>query len=386
MQEAFGFAPSLSEEMVRTFTHRFMEKIGVKHSPSNITDILIQLNYAAAFGGRFGPPIRNLTQTFMTLGPRIGFTWIADAMDALAMDKGGLLFKKLVEKGIISKELPFYASGEIVGRGGVLEKVSHVGGWFMKNSDDWNRAVAFVACEKRFDHALRRYKAGAFDLETFIMDKSGLWNLPDDLLKTCWEHIAVGNLEAAKEVFGAQLVKETQVDYKRGLMPIWARGTAGKVFGHFATYPVNFVANIRNGFARARTFKQKAAFVGRWVGMGATLASAAAYLGLRTEDYLPGPVTFAGGPFYKTFNDLLAAFSTGPNAEEAQRRLAGFKTKDGKPYLDVNTFIGSSMFSNVIPGSLLYRSITKGVEYANQGDLYRAFLAWTSMPIDPNRQ
>lgn len=386
MQEFAGIPGDLNEELVRTFSHRLFKGIGVKHNPSSVVDAVLQLGYMSGLGFRPGTALRNLTQPFLTTGTRIGQSWVADAMDLLAKDKTGEVAALIRKSGIIPPDLPFYKSGEIFGRGGKLEKTSQATLRWIKTSDTWNRSVSYMASRLRFDDALKRYNAGAIDLDRFLKRDSGVWNLADDLQARCRQHMLEGKPELARELFAVQMVRETQFDYKAGLMPVWAKGTMGKVFGQFGTYPTYFVANIRNGFMRARTLGQKAAFVSRWVGTGLAFSAAASYIGMRTEDYFPGPLTFSGGPYYHLLNDFMEAFSNSPDAPQIRARLFGYTTKNGQPQIDIGKLMNSTLLTSVVPGSYQFRSIVRGLEYANAGDLHKAFLSWTSVPIDKNQQ
>jgi hypothetical protein len=382
LQDSLGVPSNYSDKALKIFTSRLYQKLGKSAPSGTLVDNVIRLGYGAYLGFRPFTAIRNLTQTIHTLGWRIGNTHVFNAMEQVANDKTGKWFKRLVDEGVIPREHPFYASEDFLGRTGAKAKefLAETPTMWIKNGDNYNRVVSYLAVTDTFDKAYTRFKAGDLDVDG-LMREAKMWNLPQDLFKRSKEMLQAGQVKQVRSLFASTLTDESMFVYRKGRMPLPFSGTMGKVFGQFGTFFVNYVQQIRNGISRAPGV-EKAKVIARLAGNLTALSATFAAFGLRTSDYIPGPVSFAGGPSWELLTGILNAMS--PNdyqGRAARAKVLGLHTKDGKPYWDIEEFFSSGLASNVIPGSLEYRSIKRGLEYLNNGDTYRAMLAFTSAPI-----
>jgi hypothetical protein len=382
LQQSLGVPSNYSDKALKILTERVYQKLG-KDSPSGtLVDNVIRLGYGAFLGFRPFTAIRNLTQPLQTLGWRIGNKHIFNAMESVVGDKSGKLFRRLVDEGVIPRDHPFYASGDFLGKAGTKTKqfFSEIPTLWIKQGDNYNRVVSHLATTNAFDAAYKRFSAGSLDIDG-LMREAKMWNLPADLFARSKEMLAAGQFKQARALFAHTLTDESMFVYRKGRMPVVFSGTMGKVFGQFGTFTVNYIQNIRNAFSRAPGV-EKAKLAARLVGNLGALSTGFAAAGMKISDFMPGPISFSGGPNWELLHDILNAMS--PSAyqgREARAKLLGLHSKDGQPYWNVEEFFSSGLASGLIPGSLEYRSIKRGLEFLNQGDIYRAMLAFTSAPI-----
>jgi hypothetical protein len=385
LQEFLGVPTNYSDKALKILTERAYQKLG-KGSPSGtLVDKVIRWGYGAYLGFRPFTAIRNLTQPFQTLGWRIGNKHVFDAMEQVVNDKGGKLFRRLVEEGVIPRDHPFYAAEDFLGKFGNKAKqvMNELPTLWIKQGDNYNRIVSYVATTNAFDKAYMRFRAGDLNIDG-LMREARMWNLPVDLFERSKEMLTAGKFKQARALFAHTLTDESMFVYRKGRMPLPFSGTMGKVFGQFGSFFVNNVQNIRNAFARAPGI-EKAKLFARMAGNLTALSGMFAAAGMKISDFIPGPITFSGGPSWDLLHGVLQAMSPGAyQGREARAKLFAWHSDKSLPLggrWDIEEFFSSGIASNVIPGSLEYRSIKRGLEFLNKGDIYRAMLAFTSAPI-----
>jgi hypothetical protein len=379
----------LSEQQIRSMSQSLFKALRLKNVPASVIDSLMKGSYVAALGWRAYPMIRNLSQPFLTLAPRIGNSWIADAMKLVTDDKLGLLYKEAVHKLIIPPDIPLFESGEIFGRGSKMDAFASKTLAGIQNGDIYNRLVSYNAVKLAYDDAMRIFNLRVNTKTPMTLDeffnKANLNQLPPDLIPNVKQMLSKGDFVNPKELLADTLTRETQIEYTRGLNPLLFRGALGRLFGQFGTYTVHWIQNIRNGFTRAGSLPQKLLFLSRFAANSAAFYGVATALGIQGADFIPGPVAFAGGPWFHIVTTLPQLIGSSYQSRQARANMIGVTEKDGLPHFDIPKFMTGDLMRSVIPGSLEFRAITKALEYANKGDYYRFFLSLGSAPIRVNK-
>jgi hypothetical protein len=191
--------------------------------------------------------------------------------------------------------------------------------------------------------------------------------------------VSEGKWDAAGDFLAKQLSDETMFMYRAAGRPDAFKGHIGKIFGMFGTYPVHYLENIRRGFSHG-SFANKALYASTFLFNTTLLWQSFKNLGVNAQNFLFfQPAFFTGGPLYHMFNQAL--LSTKPHYEgrQARAKLFGLSQKNGKLHFNP---LNSELFKWAVPGSFLGESIIKGIEAYNNGDMYKAFLNFTSAPVD----
>ena len=147
---------------------------------------------------------------------------------------------------------------------------------------------------------------------------------------------------AARE-YGKELVADTQFIYDSVNSPLAFRGTAGRMFGQFGTWPLSFAEFMHQNITGAdKAWTQK--FLGNYaIGKGA-LGGVGLATGIDTSSWnFANPLTFQGGPWFQTMRDITVL---GTSQNEFERRQArGLVNRmfgvTGTPYTTVFNPIGS---------------------------------------------
>ena len=125
--------------------------------------------------------------------------------------------------------------------------------------------------------------------------------------------------QAAKE-FGKELVADTQFIYEGLNAPMAFRGTAGRMFGQFGTWPLSFTEFMWQNVAGAgdKAWTQK--FLGNYAIQKAALSGVGLASGVDTSSWnFSNPLTFQGGPWYQALRDVTIL---GTSQNEFERRQA----------------------------------------------------------------
>jgi hypothetical protein len=380
-QDVLGLPTSVTDKGIRVFTGKLFKALGAKSPPQNIIDSMIRLGYGSTLAFRLYPMVRNLSQPWLMLAPRIGNDWLASGYEILSKEpeRGLAIMEKLYGRGSIPTDLPFHESSEVFGKGGAIGKLIKKGMEGYGNGDAFGRCVSYLAVEERFNWALGQMNAGKFGMDKFL-NQSGAWNLADDLRKDFMDNMKAGNIDGARHLFASKLTDEAMINYGKGLLPNVYRGTLGRLFGQFGTYVVNYTQNMRNMFSRA-TWGQRVAVTARIAANSAAFAGAATAIGLRAGDFLPWNTNFSGGIYWSLMSNMLKLTQDSYDGRMARAKVLGVNEQDGQITFDVDSFMRSDIVKGFVPGSLEFNSIRNGIEYWNKGDYGRFLLSISSAPV-----
>ena len=351
-------------------------KLGNKVVNKDVVSVIFSTSYLATMAWRPWLAIRNAHQIFTTLAPRIGFTYVDDAMLKMANDTDGSLYRRIKEAGAFQTELPIGGGHMMTSTGGVTEVATKGLKWY-KNADEYTRAVAYLAAESRFDKAYSLLKTNVID-EVKFSKRSGMTLMDDNIQNQMKRLMNEGKVDGAKNLFASNMVDETMFVYKPGMGNTLSKGSLiGKTFGQFGQYAMWYRSNIMRGLTQGTT-SQKIGFALRSLSGGAALATMYGAIGIGATNFLPwSPMIFTGGPFYDLMNTIIQA----PKSPRAIQELLGYGLRDGKPYWDIKTILRSKIVSSILPTAYQMRALVRGIDWFNKGNIYKGFMAFTSAPI-----
>lgn len=378
-QDIMGIPEGAAMKNMRTFSEKVLQKFGVNASVSrDFSRAAMSWMYLASLGARPWIWIRNMFQIWTTLGPRIGNKWVVGAINNTK--KLGNMADMLRAKGIIQQNLPLFGS-EVFDPTSIMGRVTNKALKQFKSSDDFTRAVAYIASSDRFNDAMRKYRSGVIKSQKQLLDETGMWQLPRDLKLKAINLMNNGNWNAARDLFATNMVEDTMFAYRAGMSPMSFRSTVGKLFGMFGTYPVFYTENIRRAL-RYGTVGQKLAFAATFVGNTTLLYEGFKSLGIDAKNFIwYHPALFSGGPLYNLMNAALQAMSPSYKGTMARSELFGISTtKDGKIKWNPKN---AELLRWMVPGGFILKSWAKGFESLNEGDTYGALLNFTTFPRGP---
>ncbi len=356
-----------------------------KDLPTNLLTAFTSWSYPALIGFRPWLAARNMQQIWTTLAPRIGNSYVYQALIDVANDPK--IYEMLVKRGVIKSKLPV-AHAETIKLGKIGSKSLT---WF-RNSDDFTRAIAYRASELRFDEAVKQFRHGRMKPEHFV-EMSGMLQMETGDLAKAMKFINNKQGAVAKDLFANSIVRDTMFPYQSGMGTSLFQGAVGHAFGRFGHYPLYYVANIRRGMSnaaknwKALTGKSGIRFTlgyaSKFLGNSFSLFGAFAALGITANNFLPWvPAMFGGGPTYNLMNDALKALmDKGYEGRQQRAKLFAITQEDGKVKFDIEKLRNSGLVTNTVPGALYARSFFKAIEALNEGDYYRAILNFGSMPV-----
>jgi hypothetical protein len=341
----------------------------------------MSLTYLGQVGFRPWLSVRNIIQPYQMLAPRIGLAPVHEAMQEVLGKDGREILKRLRAEGTLMSDVPVAAD---IG----TSKISNITKRSMREmytSDDITRAVSAISAENMLDDGIRAWNAGKLkgdinkfqELSEIRSIKAGNPELANTITKLALSGDQM-QIKQAKVLFGQKLASEIQPDFARYAQPhVFTNTLPGYVFGRFGTYSAAYRENIYRGWQAAQGFAQKSLFVGRFIGVGVALAGSLSALGINGKDFLPGySGLFGGGPQFHEALTVLQAAS--PNAQGAQAMDALQKLLLPVNFSKTN---GTTLnYPTILPGSLQLHYGKQMLDAIQQGDYWKAFLAFSTVP------
>ncbi len=365
------------EKMGEKFMKRLGEKIGDKKAfrkvfgdsttaemyGRDLFKTMFSLNYIASMGARPWLAIRNSFQPWTTLAPRFGNEYVMRAIKDVS-DLGEDYYKYLNRIGVVGDKPPL--ANEILGDttflGGAAQKSLS---WYT-SSDEYTRAVAARTAESMLDDALVRWDRGIIKTEDQFRKTAQLSKIEKDVADQIMGYVRKGDdtsLATAKAVYMNKISNDTMFGYRKTETPqMFTSSIVGKLFGQYGTYSAGYRANLWRGLQNG-SFAERAGFVTRFLGNHLALFGAFTALGINAKNFLPGaPAIFTGGPFFDLSLNTIKAmdFTTyeGTQARQELKRNLGY----------------------MIPGAMHAHYMKKAIDYAESGDIWKAWLSLTSTP------
>jgi hypothetical protein len=320
--------------------------------------------YLGKVGFRPWLAVRNMLQPYNMLAPRIGLAPVLQADREIHGPEGQAIMQRMRSEGTLMQQTPTAAD---IG----TAKVTRASMKMIFTADDHVRAVAARSAENMLDEGIRSWNRGVFkgDMQKFknFTELRQLQGPGNEGLAEQIAQLALSGDSAkivqAKTLFGQKLAYETQPDYARYAQPhAFTNTLPGYAFGRFGTYCTAYRENIARGWQAAQGLGGKALFVSRFIVAGVGISLGLTAVGIQGMDFLPGySALFGGSPQFAQIYSAAQAIRSGPGQQEAFREFAR------------QTF-------SAIPGTLQYHYAQEFAAAASQGDLWKAFLALTTVP------
>jgi len=303
-----------------------------------IVNTLTKLAYQASIPFRPALVLRNFTQTlFFTapvVGPKAWFHGLEYVTNPKTMKAA---FESAIKGGAIDPNVvPLFGGTEVFGintakftgklnpkiqsLGAKVEDLFDMGFSVYRSGDDWGRAIAFHAGRKRVKDALGIYvrdpsKAG---LEKF--KRAAKVKTFDEIVETEFEQLVHnGDFEEASNLVGRKLADKAHLLYGHANHPAGWGGVAGKLFGQFGTFPVQYFNYVLENVTRG-TPTDIAEFVAMHSALNAGVIVAGAELfdaDLTSWATIPS-LRYSGGPYADAFLNIAMMYG----GSEAERNLA----------------------------------------------------------------
>lgn len=375
-------------KVIRT-TARFLGASVDDQMAERLVSTLTKFASQAAIPLRPALVLRNYIQN--TMVPAIVGTesWVAGMQQVLGKGREGgyslanvrEAIAEVTRKGVIDpNNIPLHAHSEIFGLdlakvggpnvGPVLaqaqdtaDKLFDLGFTAYRSGDDWGRAVAFYAGRHRVGKALTKFMGSARDeaaLETFKIDAKV--KTFHELVEHKFDELVKGShWEEAKDLIGKELADKVHFLYGNANHPVGWGGPAGKLFGQFGTFPVQYLQFMMEGVTRG-TLKDRAEFLGTQtlINMGLVYGGAEVFDADLQSWASFGALTYAGGPYAEIAMNAFTAWS----GNDAQRNLALRSLTMMFPSLD-------NPASPFVPGSYFVSDIRRAFQ---QDSPYLSFL------------
>ncbi len=307
--------------------------------------------------------LKQLTSIVTIGGPYIGMPWMLEGINQLSIP--GQL-ERLIRQGVVSSVLP--TGAEFVAEAqGYLKGAAKVAKASMapfKWGDDVARAAVYLGMEQRLLSNMKAFRAGTINEDRFFTDSGmnlfgiGQYDYGKKLLDT--NKGPSGDL-AFVDHFSKLAADRTMFLYDRFQRPQLVRSAAGRFFGQFGTWPLNFIALLKDRMSTdSLTIPQKIKVVAELSAATWAVAEGFKAIGINDKSLYPwNQITFEGGPYYSMMNDMLQAIGGDQQAYvRATKAITGLV-----PYAKEGT------------------ACFQGISYMGQGDLWKAFLSFCSAPI-----
>jgi len=231
-----------------------------------------------------------------------------------------------------------------------------------ENMDVFTRAVAWSTAEKQYVGAAARLRAGTIDLRGFARETHlGVLNVQeqDQILKA----VASGTDDVGIDVFANATQALTMFDYSKVAKPMVGRGTLGKLFGKFMTYPSSSLA-LYVKMATTGNVGERIGMMTRLIATSTATYEAFKLAGIDYKGFQwTDPFGFQGGPGWSLLVDGTSLLGTDLTAKMAR-----------------NTFLDSVLRVSS-PGYAFGKQLIKAFGYLDQGDVKNAAIVLSGAPV-----
>jgi hypothetical protein len=235
-----------------------------------------------------------------------------------------------------------------------MERMLEKGFSWYQGADDWSRSVAFHAQRMRMADHYSDFIRGKIDMDTYLERSKILTYDPIDVVEA-ERLLNAGDLEGAQNYLGRTLARETMNRYGHANHPSGWNSVAGRLFGQFGTWPVQYKDYLLQGLSRG-TGKDRAEFAMTHTALSGSFVLAGQAVGLNLAGWIGFPsLSYTGGPF----TDLTIDMARSINGSDSEKRLARQNLIAQVPILGwMETGRPNSIF---LPGSYLMGDIMQMV-------------------------
>ena len=304
------------------------------------------MTYSSSIPFRVGLIARNSFQTMLIVPIMGGDAWYHGVKTALGFGTDGIAraeaAQAAMEAAVKGRALkldvvPLHGGTEAIG--GVSEgmfgnwrsdfakvgfnvnELFTVGFTAYRKPDDIGRVVAFYAGKHRVNKALSTYHRSAKgDAALETLKRQGKVKTFDETIEAEFESlIRQDRFAEAEDLIGAELANKVHFLYGDASHPPGWGGVAGKLFGQFGTFPVQYLSQVTESLTRG-TVKDRVEFLAVHSAINIGIITAGAKLfdaDLESWAFLPS-LTYTGGPYA----DILLNMITVMGGSDAERSLA----------------------------------------------------------------
>jgi hypothetical protein len=294
--------------------------------PGAIINKMMVWSYAAGLGLRAAIPIRDALQVFATTMPVLGpsrfgrgLAYFAQHGWELAEESGALLGRKNIGDlyGDIFSEIPVGASSDRITK--LAQKLLSPS----RGGHNIGRAIGFYG--EYFDalDAINEYKAGRISVDELINDRTHLWFNDDALTKRMVGLIHNAAPEEAAKQIALEMVDLTLWPYRRGMQPYLLRTGAGRVFGQFGMWPMNYGDFLRrSAFKMTTNPKQAIKLAAVWTMTNYAAVQAMQGMGADADKwFFLSPAGYGLSPHAQFLLDLGKSPEETPDGRAARKRV-----------------------------------------------------------------
>lgn len=300
-------------------------------SPQSLMSKWMLFSYAAGAGTRPALILRDALQAFLTSFPLMGpgrfFSGMAktltrDGWEAAERAGAHLGHTNMGELyGDVFNELP------VGGDRSALVRFANMVVQPLRWGNDLARTLTYNG---EYDAALpiiQRIRAGEADVSALLKGTSLKWHDEANISRLLGRVMDAG--QPAEEVakrLALDTVHLTQWPYLRGSQPAILRTGAGRLFGQYGTWPLNYISFLgRMGAKAAHPEMRNDAIqaTAYWVGINwATGAALEKSFGVDSSNWVWGsPAVYTGGPAFQLGQDIMKAMGDTDESRKARKDL-----------------------------------------------------------------
>lgn len=331
---------------------------------SQVVNSFAALAASAAIPFRPALIIRNYAESVLKIAPRTGMKHYLKALSyVVSPSTKGEAFE-LAKRGRAISVGPqairsIHASDDIfgpqMGKGMYrMERMLEAGFKWYQSADDLGRSIAFHAQRMRMADHYSDYVRGKLSIDEYLEKSKILTFDPIDVAEA-ERLIKAGNLEGAQDYLGRTLARETMNRYGHANHPSGWNSVAGRLFGQFGTWPVQYKDYLSQGLSRGTT-KDKVEFAMTHGAVSGSFVLGGQAVGLNLMSWVGFPsLTYTGGPF----TDLTIDVARSINGSDTEKALARHNLYAQIPILGwIETGRPNSIF---LPGSYLLGDIMSAI-------------------------
>lgn len=297
--------------------------------PKALINKMLVWSYAAGLGLRAAIPIRDFMQVFSTslpvLGPKkflLGMTkGLTKEGLEFASDSGALLNKRNIGDiyGDIFNEIPSGASTDYVTK--LANKLLAPSRW----GHNGGRLIAFTGEYHSALDAVAEYRAGRLSWNDLVHNETSLWWNDKPVVDRIKGQIAdqgFSDHDIAKNI-ALEALDLTLWPYRRGMQPTLLRTGAGRVFGQFGMWPMNYLDFLKRGALKfGESPKNALSTTAMWAAMNYGAVAAMNGLGADTGKWFGlSPAAIEFSPHLKFIEDLAMSPKDSQEGREARKRV-----------------------------------------------------------------
>jgi hypothetical protein len=296
---------------------------------NELIDTMSEAMYLSAIPLRPGLILRNAFQTMIFTYPRVGAAdWLYGLRAALTKEGRDAA----VRAGAMAPQrAQFYRAQTQAIRGleggnkvrHMLKKLGAPGFRLYQAPDDVGRALAYHAFKRKSARAFSQFQQHGDEIKFFKQSK--LYTFSEGEQEMAIRAFREKGVEGYSDVLGRTAAGDSHLRYGDAQHPLSWDGSAGRMFGHFGTWPIQY-ANYMADMMSQGTMADKVGFLMRWGTVNTAVSAAGIAAGYNLMGWMTFPsFTFMGGPNVDFGIDMYQMVAGSPQERQLARRSMGFR-------------------------------------------------------------